>query len=160
MTEINQAEQCMQENQADLNETHIDVCETAVLNAHGILYQRKLNVDKKYLKVALPELVEFAKTQNERDTTHTVDLVGDTEILPHLNLKESSEKVANKEWHGKRHERMLSHYVPENFMQLCLTALTEYAVRFETVMTSKGFRRIESLTINRTPLCSYDTRDS
>ncbi|XP_076800406.1 uncharacterized protein LOC143445285 isoform X3 [Clavelina lepadiformis] len=46
--------------------------------------------------------------------------------------------------------------VPKEFSTLCVAALQSFIVRRETLMTSNTFQRIESLTVNRIPLFSYE----
>nr|CAB3262589.1 uncharacterized protein LOC100180673 [Phallusia mammillata] len=56
-------------------------------------------------------------------------------------------------------ERFFESNVPDDFPLLCLAALRDFVVRSETVITSKTYEKIESLTVNRTPLCSYGRRE-
>ncbi|XP_039265960.2 uncharacterized protein LOC120341501 [Styela clava] len=58
----------------------------------------------------------------------------------------------------RRDDCYFLHHVPKNFSQLCFAGLSKFIIRFETVMTTTGYQRVESLTINRTPFCSYATR--
>nr|XP_026696575.1 uncharacterized protein LOC100180673 isoform X3 [Ciona intestinalis] len=52
-------------------------------------------------------------------------------------------------------EQFFETALPKEFAALCVASLRLFVVRTETVMTSNGFKRVDSLTINRTPLFTY-----
>uniref|UniRef100_H2ZQC9 Uncharacterized protein n=1 Tax=Ciona savignyi TaxID=51511 RepID=H2ZQC9_CIOSA len=56
---------------------------------------------------------------------------------------------------AKQNHQYFESNIPKEFEAFCVAALRSFVVRKETVMTSRGFKRIDSMTINRYPLCTY-----
>lgn len=131
------------------------------LFAHRILYKYQAPENKRHKKIRLPSI----NGQNGSTTTETITSDSDNttygsnspsditfvgNIRPWKNSFKKSKSIR---------EVYFLHDTPENFVEMCIAGLSEYIIRLEGVLTGVGFKRVESLTVNRIPLCKYGESD-
>lgn len=156
--DLKAAENAKSKQSATPRKSRADSINMDALFAHRIIYKYKAPENKKHKQIRLPSIngrngsktTESGSSDSDNTALRCSDSPSDLKFIGSVNSWKKSFKNSKSPCEG-----YFLHETPANFVEMCIAGLSEYIVRSEVVLTGVGYKRVESLTVNRMPLCKY-----